>query len=146
MEQSTHEKVLYFINLIKGHKNDHGHDAHGILQNVYMRGNCYMFAKTLQFVFPQTIIYTSHSFGYHVVASIEDRLYDIRGELMADGYDRYEPITEEQEKKAMAWCYSHVNQSSYGLRDSNGNNISHLEKLELDSENNSWIIPNLQVV
>lgn len=140
--ENTHERVLHFINLIKGHKNEDGNDAHEVLEQVYQRGNCYMFAKTLQFVFPEAQIMTTRYFGVHVVAKIDDILYDIRGKLPEYEHEYYIPITKEQEKVAMTWCYSHQIQSCYGLHDSNGERIGKIESLEFDPTRNSWKIPN----
>lgn len=119
---NTHERVLHFIHLLKGHKNGDGHDAHDILETIYTRGNCYMFAKALQFVFPEAVLYSHYIHGYHVLVKIEDRFYDITGEYH-DLDNSYFPLDEGSEKQAMTWCYSHKERGPYGLRDSNGKYI-----------------------
>ncbi|MNB84027.1 hypothetical protein D3C75_308720 [compost metagenome] len=147
--ENTHERVLYFINLIKGHKNFDGNDAHRIVEEVNMRGNCYMFAKALQFVFPQTIIYSTKYFGGHAAAMIDGRLYDICGEITNDSHFPacdFVPMNPEDEKKASTWTYSFEYRSCYGLHDSNGNRVNELDSLIIDSQNNKWKIPEYEAV
>jgi len=136
MNQTTHEKVLYFINLIKGHKNQKGHDAHEILNIIYTNGNCYMFARTLQFVFPQAILYTTIDFGDHITACIDEKFYDITGELL--DHTNYTPLSLELEKKAMTWCYSHEDGGPWALVNDNDIIVNTLDELVIDSKNNLW--------
>ncbi|MNV12266.1 hypothetical protein D3C71_1028620 [compost metagenome] len=145
--ENTHERVLYFINLIKGHKNSGGNDAREIVEEVNMRGNCYMFAKALQFVFPQAIIYSTSGFGGHAAAMIENKLYDIRGEVTNESLypaSDFILMTEEQEKEAATWAYSFKERSCYGLHDDNGRRVQKLDSLTLDTKNNKWKTGELQ--
>jgi hypothetical protein len=136
----THEKVMEFINLVKGHKNHGtGYDAHEIIERVYKNGNCYMFAKTLQFIFPQAEIYSVDcSWFSHVVAKIDGKLYDITGEV-SDEYS-YSPISKEEEEDARTWCYSTYLDGAYGLHDQRNNPIEKLSDLRMNATNTGWDI------
>lgn len=145
--QTTHERVLHFINLIKGHKNFRDRDAHKIIEQINMRGNCYMFAKTLQFVFPQAIIYGTKDWGGHAAAYIDGKLYDIKGEITEDSRwtpEAFIPMTPEQEKKASTWCYSHVSGCSVQLMDKNGRDIKKLDSLVYDDQRKAWSLPEME--
>lgn len=143
--QTTHQRVMFFIGLIKGHKNGHGHDAHDVLEKIYSRGNCYMFAKALQFAFPEAEVLSTPWLGGHAVAKIDGRYYDITGELKDDNrwckLERFRPFTEEEIKCAQTWCYSHKNESCIGLLDENGRNVGQLDSLEFDEGRNAWALP-----
>lgn len=138
---STHKKVMEFINLIKGHKNQvSGYDAHDILERIYQNGNCYMFAKTLQFVFPQGELYMRSGWSEHVALKVEDKLYDITGEIDEVRADIFYPITEEEEEEARTWCYSEYHDHAYGLHDENNMSIEKLAALKLNDSNTGWDI------
>lgn len=143
---STHERVMEFINLIKGHKNaKESYDAHRILKKVYQRGNCYMFAKTLQFVFPQAVLYNYQYFGHHVVACIGGVFYDITGQIEDQDLTDYFVLTEEQERIARTWCYSEYHDSAYGLHDHEHNRIESLKGLKLKPSNDGWDVDSKEV-
>jgi hypothetical protein len=136
---------MFFIGLIKGHKNGNGHDAHQVLEQVYSRGNCYMFARTLQFVFPEGEILSTPLFGAHVVTKIDDRYYDISGEVLEENrfcrLSSLYPLSEEEHKIAQTWCYSHALERCIGLLDDSGNNIRRLDSLEFDENRNAFALP-----
>lgn len=133
---STHEKVMLFIETLKGHKNYDGNDAHEIMEEIFMRGNCYKFAKTLQIVFPEAILYSAwKSYGgiapHHIVAKIDDRFYDIKGEFDRYLWHRVSEMSEKEESFAKAYCYSHKEGGAYNLRDDNDNIIERVVGEEL---------------
>jgi hypothetical protein len=114
---STHNRVMEFIALLKGHKNKNGQDAHEQIESMFLMGNCYMFARTLKFVFPRgKILY--RAFPSHAVFKISGRIYDIRGDITRSYSEHYfRPITEEDEKNARTFCYSGIMNGPVGLQD-----------------------------
>lgn len=47
-------------------------------EHVYSNGSCYYFAKILHNIFPEGSLLENHD---HVYFKLDDRLYDIRGEV-----------------------------------------------------------------
>jgi hypothetical protein len=146
----AHERILEFINTLKGVSNSHlgeNNDAHGILERIYRNGGCYSFAKTLQFVFPEGELYgvgwnqKDNGFGenpvIHVVFKFDNVFYDITGvfDFRLDGYKLYDKfsydfireLTREDILRAECYCYSYNSNGAYGKRDTNGY-IIHINK------------------
>jgi hypothetical protein len=137
---------MEFINLIKGHKNaKECYDAHRILNKIYRNGNCYMFAKALQFVFPQAVLYNQYEFGYHIVACCNGVFYDITGMLKDQDLINYSILTETQEEWARTWCYSEYHDRAYGLHDHEHNRIDSLKGLKLKPSNDGWDVDSKEV-
>jgi hypothetical protein len=130
-------QVMEFINTLKGHKNAGGNHAHDILTQIFSRGNCYMFARTLKLVFPEGELYNFELWGVHILFKLGDRFYDINGDVTArySNSGLINPITEAQENYARTFCYSHEMESACGL-DSGSRSMSETEfrkSLKIDS-------------
>lgn len=79
---SQHDKINRFIQLIRGtHLKEFPieESSVGIITEVFTRGNCGNFAKALQLVFGGDIV--SVDDNQHVLCKIEDKLYDINGDV-----------------------------------------------------------------
>ena len=126
-ESSIHAEVIKFINLVKGHKNPCGNDAHQIIEEIYQNGNCYKFAQMLQFVFPDVELYgvtiTNQNHISHVIAKINDKYYDISGEWRKGEYPYYNIrlLTANDHEICDTYVYSFLRRHAFGLRDENGN-------------------------
>jgi hypothetical protein len=59
---------------------------------VYTMGNCYQFYEILKVVFPDAVAYES---GGHVITKINNKFYDIRGEVDMTNIDAI-PVVDDR--------------------------------------------------
>lgn len=110
--ENQHERIVRFIELLKGPALEGGNDAHAIMEEINMNGNCYNFAKALQLAFPEIELYSVSYEGKnevsHVVAKLGSRYYDIRGEIDMNqqNYTWWHKITEAEEQFSCQYVYS----------------------------------------
>jgi len=108
----SHDRMIAFIQLLKGPSAEDGNDAHGILEEIYMNGNCYTWAKAVQLVFPNIELYSVGFRGKtgvnHVVIKLDQRFYDIRGEIRMEEQDYawWHAMTDEEERFSQQFHYS----------------------------------------
>lgn len=88
---TTHEKVLLIIRGIR--------ETSPMQEKIFTNGSCYQLFKFLQIFFPFAECYcNSHkSDDVHVIVKIEDRFYDITGEISKKQAKNYEVISNSME-------------------------------------------------
>lgn len=78
-----HDRILHFIATIR--------QSHPQMENIFTKGSCFYFYLILKEVFPEAEYYDDFN---HVITKIDDRFYDITGEI---------DIEEEQEVTGRSW-------------------------------------------
>jgi hypothetical protein len=68
-------------------------------ENVYRSGSCYRFYLILRQVYPDAVAYYD---GDHVITRIDDRYYDISGEVIPNRH--HGPLTDEAVVKRLEAC------------------------------------------
>lgn len=97
-----HQRVLHFIGLIRGQEItqdllDHGlvpdDSSAPIITEVFTRGNCGNFAEALRVAFGGEVMKVEGA--CHVVCKIDDRLYDVTGDVTTQ-YRHYQPVAASE--------------------------------------------------
>ena len=86
--QSTHDKVMAFINLMGASDPTAEVATAALLKVVYTEGNCLNFAKALKMLFPSAELVSAED-GLHVVCLIDGRYYDVTGEVFPKLLDAF---------------------------------------------------------
>ena len=77
------------------------------IQNIFSMGGCYQFFLFLKTLFPDAIPYM-HYKKHHVITRIDNRYYDIDGEIsdidLADEW--YVPFTDDDYEMVKDWSFS----------------------------------------
>jgi len=72
---SKHTEILSFISLVRG--------SHCKMEDIYTKGSCLNFYLILRHVYPTAEAYHNTE---HIITKINDRFYDITGEVSSEGY------------------------------------------------------------
>lgn len=121
-EVATQRRYLLWLEHLKGPRGDNEHHAHDILEEIYMNGHCYNFAKAVQLLFPEAVLYAVGGAKSrevkHVVIRIGDQFYDIRGDvdMKERGYAWHHPLTPEEEALSQQYIYSFALRGGYERR------------------------------
>lgn len=90
---TKHDEILNFISIIR--------DSHPDMVNIFTLGSCWDFYLILKDRFPSSIPY--YEIG-HIITKIEDRFYDITGEII-ESENKYLPFfgfyVEVSEKRVL---------------------------------------------
>lgn len=81
---------------------------------IYLRGNCYFFAKVLHKAFPEGEIVFA-TYGSHAAVTIDGLTFDARGIMLENEDDLYVPGSKLMHMFAEAW--SHNYETGYAGRD-----------------------------
>ncbi|AMS01259.1 hypothetical protein AR9_g175 [Bacillus phage AR9] len=131
-----HQNIIEFIGLIRGSDakeilgskyrgvRDDQHSASYIIKEIYTNGNCGQLVKLLKHVYPETkpILITNfidpktkEKFPmYHIVADIDNKIYDIDGEFMNSNLNNYEHkyLSDDEFKNEKLENYSFKNRGA----------------------------------
>lgn len=90
-----HNKILELITEIR--------NSNPVMMDIFLLGSCFNFYHILKVVFPESICYYGQVPG-HVITKIENRFYDISGEIK--DISEYCPIKE-------IWVDKYKNESDF---------------------------------
>lgn len=94
---------LEFLSLLK--------DSDRYIQIIYTRGGCYQLYKILKLIYPSAIAYKvkyeKYDVGYdHIITRIEDRYYDINGEVDISKFYNIAPVQSKDLNEIEKWSFS----------------------------------------
>lgn len=71
------------------------------IKDIYTKGSCYHFYKVLKSLFPQSEPYKVGFDGHdmHIITKIDDKYYDINGEIYPSVYEDCNPLSPTDHKK-----------------------------------------------
>lgn len=75
---TKHQDILNFIATIR--------DSHSMMIEIFTKGSCLNFYYILRKVYPESVPYFNVN---HIITKIDDRFYDITGQVDGKGYDIY---------------------------------------------------------
>lgn len=99
LSMNSHQNILVFIAKIR--------ESHPTMENIFKYGSCINFHWILKHVYPNAKIYYN---GDHIITKIEEKYYDITGEVDPK---RYLPLHKIYEKKSLKKAISQMRRYYY---------------------------------
>lgn len=86
---SEHNKILNIISKIR--------ESHSLIPFIFTKGSCYNFYLILKSIYPEAECYYNQAEG-HVITKINDKFYDITGEVNRESAKLLEDIFTKPER------------------------------------------------
>lgn len=101
---NKHQKILNTISFIR--------ESHSEMVNIFSRGSCLNFFCILHSIYPEAIPYFNIS---HVISKIDDRYYDITGEVKNVEKQDYRLYTNWYNKKNTKRSFTQMYKAEYKI-------------------------------